>query len=305
MVYEIREQQPIPDEILRIWTEEVEFSIQQLEKQRQIELGIHQARKSMKRIRALLRMVRDPLGRKKFAKANLAYRDAGRIVSGVRDLTAMQEVLEKLRIRYNRKVLHAGIDATISGLDDWINTAKNEMRYQEDIRVEAIGILNASLQKRKAWKRGQDQFDWIESSIQTTYLRGWEAFRVAKKKPKALLLHEWRKEVKYLWHQLQLLRGSWPEMMDPWSEELHRLATLLGDEHDLVVLRDHIRQERLIPGRVRGKTDLLISIKEYRKELRQAYFPLGEKLYHQKPKNFTKSLGVYWEIWRESASWRN
>ncbi len=298
MAYEIREHQAIPDELLRIWTEEVEFSIQQLEKQRQIEVGIHQARKSLKRIRAILRIVRDPLGEKKFSKANIAYRDAARSVSGLRDLTAMQEVLEKLRSRYNRQILHAGIDSAIAGLDDWILTAKNDIRDQEDIRQEAISILNKSLKKRKTWKKGVDEFSWIDSSIQRTYKHGWEAFRVAKKKPKPLLLHDWRKQVKYLWHQLQLLHGCWPEMIDPWSEELHRLATLLGDEHDLIVLRNHIRQERLISGRVRGKADLLAAIKEYRKELRQAYFPLGEKVYHQKPKNFTESLGVYWEIWR-------
>lgn len=298
MAYEIREQHSIPDELLRIWTEEVEFSILQLEKQRQIEVGIHQARKSLKRIRALLRIVRDPLGEKKFSKANIAYRDAARSVSGLRDLTAMQEVLDKLKTRYSRQNLHAGIDSAKAGLEEWLVSAKSEIRNQEDVRQEAITILNKSLKKRKAWKKGQDQFDWIDSSIQRTYKHGWEAFRIAKKKKKMLLLHDWRKQVKYLWHQLQLLRGCWPEMMDPWSEELHRLATLLGDEHDLVVLRDHIRQERLIPGRVRGKADLLVAIKEYRKELRQAYFPLGEKLYHQKPKNFTASLGVYWEIWR-------
>ncbi len=298
MTYEIRGHQAIPDELLPIWTEEVEFSIQQLEKQRQIETGIHQARKSMKRIRALLRMVRNPLGEKKFTKANFAYRDAARSVSGLRDLTAMEEVLEKLRSRYNRQILHAGIDSAIAGLDDWILMAKHEIRDQEDIPQETIKLLNKSLKKRKTWKKGVGEFRWIDSSIQRTYKHGWEAFRIGKKEPKALLLYDWGKEVKYLWHQLQLLRGCWPEMIDPWSEELHRLATLLGDEHDLIVLRNHIRQERLIPGRVRGKADLLTAIKTYRKELRQEYFPLGEKLYYQKPKNFTKSLAVYWEIWR-------
>lgn len=298
MVYEIREQHSLSDELLRIWTEEIEFSIQQLQKQRQIDLGIQQARESISKVQSLLRLVRKSLGEKKFTKSSIAYRDAAYSISGIDDIVAMQQILAKLKNRYRRQTLHAGIEAVIPDLEKWKQEAVSTIRQGEDLRLEAIALLEKSLKKRKTWKNTDDEFSWILPNLEQTYQEGRDAFRKAKKKSKSPMLQAWRQEVGCLHHQLQLLHNCWPEMVAPWSEEFHRLSTLLDDEQALLRLRDHVRQERLIPGRVRGKADLLAAIKEYRKELRQTYFPLGEKLFHQKAKDFPTSLATYWEIWR-------
>ena len=57
---------------------------------------IHEARKATKRLRALVRLVRDELGDEVYALENQCYRDAGQWLSGLRDATVLVETLDRL-----------------------------------------------------------------------------------------------------------------------------------------------------------------------------------------------------------------
>ena len=49
--------------------------------------------------------------------------------------------------------------------------------------------------------------------------------------------HAWRKATKDLWYAVRLFEPAWPGPLDALAAELHALSQLLGDEHDLTVLR--------------------------------------------------------------------
>ena len=50
-------------------------------------------------------------------------------------------------------------------------------------------------------------------------------------------LHEWRKRAKDLRYQLQFLCKAWPGVIDAAVAEAHDLGDILGDDHDLALLR--------------------------------------------------------------------
>src|SRR5919205_78895 len=58
--------------------------------------AVHEARKDMKKLRALLRLVRGELGGKTFARENACFRDATRELAGARDSDVMLETLAQL-----------------------------------------------------------------------------------------------------------------------------------------------------------------------------------------------------------------
>lgn len=51
-------------------------------------------------------------------------------------------------------------------------------------------------------------------------------------------LHDWRKRIKYHWMHLQLLRDVWPAPVKARLKDAKTLSDTIGDDHDLVVLRD-------------------------------------------------------------------
>ena len=61
---------------------------------------MHEARKDMKKLRALLRLVRGELGDRVYAFENTCFRDTARELSGVRDADVMLATLGDLEERY-------------------------------------------------------------------------------------------------------------------------------------------------------------------------------------------------------------
>ena len=87
--------------------------------------------------------------------------------------------------------------------------------------------------------------DALAESLERTYARGRDAFARADRKPTTTNLHEWRKRVKDLWYQQRLLEDTWPGVMKAQAKEAKTLSKLLGEDHDLAVLSEHVDDAQL------------------------------------------------------------
>ena len=81
----------------------------------------------------------------------------------------------------------------------------------------------------------------IAGGFTATYERLGHAFRSCQEENTVGAFHEWRKRAKYHRYHLELLRGAYPAMIEPWIDEMHRLTDALGDDHDLSVLTARVR----------------------------------------------------------------
>ena len=79
--------------------------------------------------------------------------------------------------------------------------------------------------------------------MKRVYRNGRDAFAVAQDDPSQEHLHEWRKQVKYLWHQLQVLQPIQLGQLTALADQAHALADALGDDHDLAVLSHKFLEE--------------------------------------------------------------
>ena len=75
------------------------------------------------------------------------------------------------------------------------------------------------------------------------------------------------------------------------------LSQYLGDDHDLVMLRQFVAGHcaRRYAREVKV-LDELIDLRQ--KELRSAAFALGARFYAEKPSSFCRRLENYWRVWR-------
>jgi CHAD domain-containing protein len=86
--------EPVPDAIGRIARGRIDHALEALEEAS--EEGIHEARKDMKKLRALLRLVRE----KKLRPESDCFRDAARELAGARDADVMLATVADLEKRY-------------------------------------------------------------------------------------------------------------------------------------------------------------------------------------------------------------
>jgi CHAD domain-containing protein len=248
--------------------------------------GIHDARKALKRGRTLLRVSRYILGRDVFQRENRALRDAGRALSDARDSEVLAETA--------RSLASDGQDALPAGA---LERLRNAVEPQPDPDAEAGAAQARSAvaetsSRVPAWPLpGPGEAAPVGPGIKRIYRQGRQAVRQLRKTPDDEHWHELRKRSKDLWHGAQLLEASHPKRMRKLAKRAHRLSSLLGDDHDLAVLHDRVRDHpaELEPGDLKLIGGLIDS---RRGKLQRKASRLAKRLYRRKPGKFVRRLGL-------------
>ena len=93
MGYKLKGSKSFSHEIKGIVTEQIDNALDCLKQSgRNKDEGIHEARVCVKKIRALLRLIKDSLGPASFEAEDKAYRDTARSLSKIRDSAARLEL---------------------------------------------------------------------------------------------------------------------------------------------------------------------------------------------------------------------
>src|ERR1019366_725013 len=151
-------------------------------------------------------------------------------------------------------------------------------------------IATRALARLPDWTIERDGWAAMESGLRRVYRTGHRALASAAENQSVENLHEWRKQAKYLWHQLQLLEVAWTVGEKELVDQTHKLATLLGEDHDLAVLRETLAADPLAYGGDRILKGVFAVIDRQREELEGQAFALGRELYQDSPKAFTSRI---------------
>jgi CHAD domain-containing protein len=254
--------------------------------------AVHGARKDLKKLRAVVRLLRDRLGEDAYEEQNGRYRDAGRALSASRDAQVKLETLDSLGEHFG-DLPPAALAAWREGLER--DRDRTVAATDERAVAEAIELIEAGRDRIEGWDLGSGSWGLIDRGLTRAYRRGRRAMRQAEAEPGEESFHRWRKRAKDLWYALRLLRCAWPEAIGPSAEEAHRLTDLLGDHHDLAVLRADLSGRRFSSKDIAVLSDAVTAREG---ELASAAFDLGRRLYAEKPKAFRVRLRAYWRAWR-------
>lgn len=255
--------------------------------------AIHGARKDLKKLRTLLRLLSDELPKKVFARERERYREAGRKLSGSRDaevklttldaLTEEDEDLPEEAVETWRRILDSDREAATGTVSS------------EEAMAEAVELIEAGCGEIEGWKLRKNPEKAAVGAVTRVYGRGRRAMGAAEADPGDEEFHEWRKRAKDLRYGLELLSGAWSGPLAATAAEASRLTDLLGDHHDLAVLREDLHQRRLGEE---GTRSLEAAIETRQEELAAEAFALGRRLYAERPKDFGRRLDRYWRAWR-------
>ncbi len=297
MAYRLKHKEGAADGLRRVARGRIEKAGERLQDVGDEELAdaIHGARKDLKKVRAVLRLLREELGRKRYKAENRRYRDAARLLAESRDAEVKLQTLRALGEYAGTGFPASAALAWRQALEadrDRVAAARGEAATRIERARAAIEEAGDGVSRRPL---GNDSWRLLEPGLDRTYRDGREALARAQAEGSAEDVHEFRKRAKDLWYQLRLLHGAWPGLLEPTAEQAHALADLLGDHHDLAVLAGDLE------GRaeaVASREDFETLIEARQAELLEAALELGERLYAEKPKHFLRRLHAYWRAWR-------
>ena len=298
MAYRLSFEDDVATSVRRCGREQLAGAAERLERAEEDPVtAVHEARKHLKKTRALLRLVRPALGRRDYRRENDALRDIGLALSGARDadvrVATAQALAQHAAGRLSADVFHAlhdALSAEVAGSGE----GGDATRF-----APVIEQLRAAELRVETWPL--DDADWATAlaGLARAYARGREAFATARATPDPELLHAWRKRAKDLWYHQRLLAPAWPDVLSAQAEAAHGLSELLGDDHDLAVLAERLATDDdaspLAPAVDAQRAELRALIAQRSEELRAEAVRLGLRVYAESPKAFTRRVGRYVE----------
>ena len=261
-----------------------------LEGQPDGDTGIHEARKALKRLRALLRLVWPHLDAHARRAEDVVLRDVGRVLAPLRDARVTIDTLDAIAptacppLRSTLERRHATAFRSVSAA----STAALAAALSE-ARTRWAALFPGSL---------PGGFEAVAPGIARTYKRGRKRMRRVAASNRDGDFHEWRKEVKHLRYQMEALRPMDPAALHSRIALLDELGELLGAEHDLTVLMGLVETEAACGD---DRADLLRLLSERRDGMRRTALVLGAEAFGSKSSLVVESLRHAWEAARGEA----
>jgi CHAD domain-containing protein len=287
-------------EALRIVGQEIAKARAALKGRSLSDSSIHRARRSIKKARAVWRLLRAALPRAIYRPTNTQLRDADRPLGAARDakilIVALDRVLKMGRgpaaahpvQRFRRTLMQNG----------------NAIKRDVLLRVSGVKLarraLTTAYQRVRSAPVGRRNWSVLGKGLKRVYRHGRRLQRKVQFDRRAACLHAWRKQVKYLRHQLTVLKPLWRGPIGKFAHEADRLSECLGEDHDLVVLRAQVLANRDTFSTALQRTQILAAIDRSRADLQRTAIMLGALIYEEKPTQFAARFGDYWREWRRA-----
>lgn len=300
MAFQVETDEQAADGLRRVLIEQFERAQSAIERASDdtLDEAIHDVRKRCKRVRATLRLVRSDLGPKMYERENGWARDAARQLAPTRDAHVVVETLDRVVGHFAdhlardafapvRKVLE---ERRLAILPSVAALPGEALRVGEDLAAACDRVPGLPISGR--WKG-------IESGMRRTYAAGRALTARATAAPDDLLFHELRKQVKYFWHQIQLVAPVWPATLSALAEEAHRLADDLGDAHDHAMLHAVLVADPDLGGDAVAVEALTGLVDRRRLAFQQRAQVRAQRIYAETPESFVARIGGYWRAARQ------
>lgn len=250
-----------------------------------IEALVHDTRTGMKRVRAMLYLVRSGIRPELFRRYQRTCKGVADALAQSRDQQVIFNTLELLlqdepdrerRARLCKPLRHRyGVSAqlvdgsTLSGARERLSEARISASHWKLKRCDAA-VLRAGLYE--------------------TFRGGQKAWRQARKQPEARVLHRWRMRVKRFYYQLTLL---FPDAYGGQRDRLKQLGEALGELNDLTMLEQFVGQQRQVFW-IDDIVWLAQRVQRQRQALLAEVWCLSRQVYRRDARSYVRRLVRRW-----------
>jgi len=248
-------------------------------------ISVHEFRKNIKKIRAILRLVRSGTGKDSFRELNKKYSRIANQVALLRDDTSQIELLDKMHAEVNDPRVQYILRKARRQL-----VKKRQLEFTVFYQAQHHTIIREAILEMKEKALGieikGEPEGFILKDLHRTYRQCREEAQVPGLLYEAGSYHDWRKQEKYLMYQMMILRNIEPDYFREYIGELNKLSDYLGNLHDLDLFKQHIHEAKLLVLSPEQKRIVLKHIYRKRSSLRKKIRLSAEKLFQEDSQDF-------------------
>ena len=201
--------------------------------------AVHHVRKHIKQLRALLRLVREGMGRKAYRREKASLRQLNRALSPVREATVHLKTLGSLRRSYPDDLSKNDFDSLKQSL---LQVKTRRIRALKTSKILGREKVRRIKSRVGDWEFGKINARGLWSGIEQARQRFKKAQQRATLEPNDENIHEWRKRAKDLLYQSEFLKNMKPGVFNRRIRRLKKLGDCLGAVHDLARLESDARK---------------------------------------------------------------
>lgn len=292
MSFRIDPHMSLTGEVRRILAEEIGKALVHLDVARdRPEQGLHNCRKRLKNVRALLRLVRS--GDETFCVTeNECYRQVAALLAGPREATALVETIDRLAASFPEQSAGGGLDA----VRDRLVARQHELHGGAGLDA-AIGAAIAAceegvgrIDKLALPDQPEQAADVLAEGARATLRRARKALDKAASRGEADDFHDLRKAAKTHGMHLSLLGRLWPTPIKARRKAVDELGERLGELHDVFVMRALLDAEDQPLGPPEDTRLLAKLLKRSERSLKKTCLAEAGELFGDSPKRSTRKL---------------
>ncbi len=262
------------------------------------EEAIHSARKRVKKARTILGLIEADDGRG-LADSPERLRTVNRTLSCLRDADAIIETFDKLK-RDHPELFSEHVYARVrcqlvSRRHSLVRAPSLDVSWKRAARQ-----LRQLTKSAKRWRPAHDGFDALAPGIRKTHRRARKNLARATHQGGAADFHEWRKELKTLWYEVQLVGGGTAAIARD-IRALKSAEVWLGDDHNLVVLCAELSKD---PSVCRSELDvqrLQCAVDTSQRRLRRKAITRTRLIFSTKPRDYVRRVERAWQARQRAA----
>jgi len=254
---------------------------------------VHEARKCLKRLRALLRLGRDGLGEATYRAEAARFQSTAKRLASARDSHVLLQTLAKLEAEGTEG---GELRLQISRLKAALLAERAEAPIAQAVEIaEATSELDRALRRFRRLRINPDAFATFATGLVRGYRQGAKGLEVAYAENTDEAFHEWRKSVQVHWRHMALLSRMWPAMIEARVAATRELSQILGDDHDLSLLKENL--PRLADGMLSRHETAQVEglIRDRQSALRAAARPRGQMIFAERAKAHGRRMAAIWD----------
>jgi CHAD domain-containing protein len=296
MAYCLPLRDPLDESFRKIGLEQINLALKELRSRSVASMQIHQSRKAFKRFRALLHLLRPGMRKSTFRRLEDQIRTIAAAFGDARDNQVMIETVAKLEAAAPARACTLVFPALKASLHERLQETAGISPKLLRSQAKALERLATDF---KSARLDITDFACFEPGLRRVYADCRERLNRAVTTNDEEDFHDCRKAVQRHWRHMQLLRRIWPEAMRARIELAHDLAQLLGEDHDVAVLKRHVIAEADAIAAKTPRDAFLNFCESHQQMLRARAKLLSERLLCQKPGDFCRLMAVYWRTARD------
>ena len=261
MSFRLQKNEPLADAVGRIISEQLAHAGAQLaNKDVQADTAVHEVRKVVEKLDALLQLIHPALKKKSFRRQHKRLQRLGRQLG---NSVMLPDTLNRLTDHFSIMLDDSALEAVRQSLASHHSMALQQQSATLDITAirKKLGVLEQQL---AGLQLGRLSGKTLQRSIRKSWRRCRQALAQLRAVPTTANSHSFSRQVKSLWYQLRLLRRKKHIKALRYSDTLRDIEQLLGQDNDLAVLIGTLHDYPEISGNPVCR-ELLISLAETRR----------------------------------------